>query len=412
MYNFIDVEEKANQFRRGFLNSGLGEREDPTYLAFSIDFITEPVFYQGLRLYNSPLFIDENSDTSYSAIKYLINRDRRREAEMLREFKKLLVYISQSTPWFFQSISGLKDLWQASTNTNNPYKGSQKELQIECLEAIDLRMTYLADLYRKAVFDEVYMREKLPQNLRYFECDVYIHEFRNIRSIVEALDDVGGTLSRREAVGITPPEDLITELNQNVSTFKFRNMFCEFDFSESVNSFDSANVHTPEMASSYFKIRPNYWIEQPDFRMFDIPTSDGFAETGTNNDFLRNQVSEYKRSAGYYFSPLRTAVNSLETTANRIKDRAERVLPNIYGQIEDSVQENVIGDSLGNVYDYGITDFINSSVEQITNAIDNFADRATDGVPTLGDIYGVFDSSGAPTTTSDISEDGEIGDVY
>lgn len=408
MYNFINVEEKAHQFRRGYANSdGLGAREDPTFLTFSLDFITEPVFYEGVRLYNSPLFIDESETTEYSAIKYLMKRSRKREAELLRKFREILIYTTQNTPWFFQAVSGVKDLWTASTNTNNPYKGADKSLEIECLEAIDLRITYLADLYRKAVYDEVYMREKLPQNLRYFESDLYVSEFRNIRSIVDALDDVRSTFSERDAGEISAPQDLITEINKNVSMMKFNMHFCEFDFSEST-PFDSLNVHTPEMSNNMFRILPNYWIEKHDFKLFDVPTGDAFSDISTKQEFEQRVAEHYANRGG--FEPLETAVSSLQNQLGRLTDRISRIPSNIYGALEDAAQDILVGDSLGNVYNYGLDDFINAGVEDIRNAIDLFSDRVAENTLSLSDIYDELSRQSVPTTQSDIGEN--LGSVY
>jgi len=99
-----------------------------------------------------------------------------RRANMLETFKKALKDIQYVYPFYFTSISGLQSL----TNVD-PKRGMRLKdavITIDCLEALDQRITYLLNLYRKIVWDDVYQRWVVPDMMRYFGMRIYVSEVR------------------------------------------------------------------------------------------------------------------------------------------------------------------------------------------------------------------------------------------
>jgi len=280
LYNFVDSFNTVERFRRGFLYT-LTESDEPTFLTFSLDFdFDNIVTNEFFGFYDSPLFIDVNN-IDYSAIYYLNAIGRYGEAARLKEFTRLLSYTSKSQPWFFQSISGLDKLWRAATDMKNNYKGKEIELEIETLESLDLRIAYMADLYRSAVYDKMYMRELVPENLRKFKVDVYVSEFRNLTTLTENLAyynkfsysakkyvDLG-----RRAIDIV--KSATDYFIKHASFFKFSLYLSEFDFSETLPNFGKYTVgETPGMATNKFKIKGEWFMEEHSYNNYQIKTED------------------------------------------------------------------------------------------------------------------------------------------
>jgi len=285
MYNFINVFNNVERFRRGYIEAPEG-RDEPTFLTFSIDFDFESTFNnEFFGLYDSPLF--QETDPQYSAIHFLENRGFRAEAARLREFRTLLHYITVYEPWFFQSISGLGGLWKGATQMDQNYKGKEKVVEIQTLESLDLTVTYLADLYRNAVYDMIYMRELLPENLRYFSMDIYVSEFRNLKTLLENAVFTGimktsattDLLSR----GLELVRGASNYFEKNSSFIKFTCNFCEFDFSGSLPVQDGMNVHTPELATNKFAIKTNWYRETSNYPLHPVKTEQKLSKHKDND---------------------------------------------------------------------------------------------------------------------------------
>ena len=145
--------------------------QDPTYLGFKLMFhFDQP---------DSGLLSEiEHPNT---ALGYLVRRGEKERAAYLISFVRLLKRINSECPWFFQQIDGLADAWKRGFNEPEfkPILGADRKITISTLdESVDLRMTALMDLYRKACFDWPNRREVVPRNLRYFGVSVYCYEAR------------------------------------------------------------------------------------------------------------------------------------------------------------------------------------------------------------------------------------------
>ena len=147
--------------------------QDPTYLGFKLFFLFDQ---PGCGLLSE-------LDLPNTAYHYLINRGYPAKAEYLKKFIQLFKKINSTTPWFFQSVEGLDEAWKHLYQDPDfkPLIPKDRKITINCLdESIDLRITALMDLYRKACFDWPNRREIVPLNLRRFKVGIYVYEGRNI----------------------------------------------------------------------------------------------------------------------------------------------------------------------------------------------------------------------------------------
>ena len=263
MHNFIGIKNKTDNFRKGFFTDPYDE---PTFLTFAIDFNFDSTITSltAGHLWESPLFGESND--SNSAISYLINRKHEDKANGLKVFKEILRYLTFNAPWYFQSIEGLNTLWKHGTDVNLGQKGKGVSLTIETLEAVDLRITRLADIYRNAVYDKVYMRERVPDNLRWFSMDIYVAEARNIRYRLPGIGQESANLlgiNTATLGNIVGAGNVFSNVLQQYGYVKFKCRQCEFNFEESFaggSKLEVATTRTP--ATNKFKIDIGFFEEE------------------------------------------------------------------------------------------------------------------------------------------------------
>jgi hypothetical protein len=280
MHNFYGVRNKVDNFKKGLF---MDPYDQPTYLTFALDFRFESLDIGGDPLTSSPLF-EKGSENNYlSAQTYLGSIGYKDKEANLSKFKSILEYLTFNAPWYFQSISGLDKLWENATDMTTAWKGKEAVLTIETLEAIDLRITEIANLYRSAVYDKVYMREMVPDNLRWFCVDIYVAEARNIRynpagsfsNMTSALGiDTSGlnrTLTDASAgLGSILGNQQLDQSNpmKQFGYMKFKCRQCEFDFSESFAGGTELSVENSKMTgpnTNKFKIKVGYFEEESEY---------------------------------------------------------------------------------------------------------------------------------------------------
>jgi len=203
--------------------------QDPTYLSFKVDFFPDLGLSMPLDAYSTGgLFRPSGAATtqgntkpdaimSYSfydsAAEYLARIGAPARQAALEAFISKLKRLNYEAPWFFQSITGLGDIYKIEKNMN--YRAKDKILTLDCLESVDMRMTMLADLYRFSSFDIENHREVLPYNLRTFTMKVHVLEMRRFNTTFGVIAD---SIAKRTVYG----EDKQKELIKNASD---RNVF-------------------------------------------------------------------------------------------------------------------------------------------------------------------------------------------
>ena len=212
---------------------------------------------------------------------------------------------------------------------NLPMKGAEKKIDIETLESLDMSVTYLADLYRKTVYDHKYMREILPENLRWFDMDVYVAEFRNIQITKPVLEDTNNglyqsTKEQKESV------KQYTFFNDYKTYMKFSCKMCEFDFSESL-PFEKLQVHSPEMSKNKMSVKPNWFVEKHEFnlQLTPIPSLTGGTKgVWTRPESKKNDIEQDHSLRGVAKDAIRNAwrkpppgaLSDIRNSVNRYKN--------------------------------------------------------------------------------------------
>ena len=88
--------------------------------------------------------------------------------------------LTQEYPYIIQGITGLDTAYNKHYGIKDPYLGSgDDKITLTCLESIDLRVSSMFNRYFNAIYDRQYRRERVPVNLRRFNCSVYVHDVRN-----------------------------------------------------------------------------------------------------------------------------------------------------------------------------------------------------------------------------------------
>jgi hypothetical protein len=232
-------------------SNGVTSLDDPTYLGFSLSFdILSPLF-NGATV-GDPAVVGTDVPAGESALGYLIKVGQVDRAKYLKAFIQGLQEINKTRPYYWQTVEGLSDAWTKSNNMLDPFNGSGEDegIAIGCLEAIDLKMSALFNLYRAAVIDNEYNRFVLPKNLMYFDVYVEIHEIRNFKSTVSWLDKI----SSLRGGDPLPQTDVDRFLNANTSKITFKFSDCIWNMNESGKIFEKVtNAGGNEMAATSMK---------------------------------------------------------------------------------------------------------------------------------------------------------------
>lgn len=288
-------------FRKGFsINDSM---DQPTYLTFALDFDFEGLIDDNMMsMVSSPLFaentVEQSTKLYQSAAGFLESKHKSSLVEHVNEFKHLLTYLTTGTPWYFQSIAGLDQLWQSIVKGQTSGSIDDVELTISCIESVDLRIMRLAELYNKFVYDQKFMRAILPENLRKFYMRIYVGEVREIYTNAAEVSPIK-----------VPKTNLMMDTIKNAaqrnsrdqssaymisdSTFRINSMYyytfdcyqCEFDFSKSFAN--RLNVSTDDKAyETTFAIKVGR-----------VESAGSFGPESFTSNLNRDGVAAYKANA-------------------------------------------------------------------------------------------------------------------
>ena len=357
-----------------FVKSSLSDVQDPIFLTFDLDFFPNQATEKdnwiptvksttGDKLFWDNLFKPPvKSEDLIKTSKY--NNVEWSAQDWLMEYKSdwskanasyLGAAISQlrkiqASPWYFQSIQGVDQLWKAATRVKEGDK--RAEITINCLDSIEQPLLKFAEYYRRAIYDFDKMCYVLPENLRTFDMTITLFEIRDI-------------------------DDRRANLASGLHQIKYRLQRCEFDFSETLGGPTSGSeikAYTEDKPfSTAFKIKAGWVLEE--------------SESSTDSDY---------HSLGI-FSGL---ASSLEGRAQRFLSSAARLPARLIGDLTNQLQTGLETALSQNVY--------NRSTEVLgTNEV--FGRRSPIG-PT--GAQGLNDDVYPGADRNKIIRDGDLGDVY
>jgi hypothetical protein len=326
----------------------LNKIEDPTYLGFSFVFD---------RM--SPLFNLSDGATDNTAYSYLLHTypdGNQLRAKYMKAFVESFLAINDRFPYYFQSIEGLDAIWKKTSMFNDPYfGGDDAKISVECLEALDLKITGIMDLYRKAVYDPINRRVILPENLREFDVVVYIKEIRKFRTSSKRLSDLlvttnplANTFNNVELDQIPPTEFNSTAqfVNENTSYVSFTLKFCEFVPEDSSVFLDNVSNVGGESAKQKISwlwkdVEENNRYSSLVYFASSLAANGLGANSGGNGSKWANAAREFAKSVIY--QGIGATTQKLVSTINQAQ------LGNVFGFSLNQLQTLLVSQSIDSV---------------------------------------------------------------
>lgn len=429
-----------------FIKSSVDDFQDPVFLTFRIDFFPPAEQYPKFDgLTNSSLLRDpalevvsedttirpnnQNEVVEYSTETWLNEyyRGYPFTAGMdprlaLKQFKVKLKQV-QDSPWYFQSIQGIGDLWKSMHKVK---EGNQKTtLIVNCMDSIKQPLTEMAENYRYAIYDQERLAYRVPENLRWFDMVIDLVEIRDIV-------DRSGQFYR------TDGNDLISGLR----VVQFRCKMCEFDFSGFMGGSQSDHKTSTEEKSfaPSFNINVGWVIQEP----VSLSEAHAFRQMGMFSgalDSLNSSITRFMQTAtrlpgaivGSVLNEIQTIVetkvignayegfNEFMTDFNNVSGNLTGRNPVVGPPLVSNLNEDVYPDqptgapvtSIGSAYgEKPVTPVVAAIGDlyptvlpgpPVANMGDLYPDEVTQEVQTMGDIYPT-DPPGLPVN--------EIGDIY
>ena len=137
---------------------------DPTYSGFKL------FFHFGAQ--SGLLAAASNTN---SALAYLARIGQMSRHDLLLRFINTLSKVNSITPWIFQDIENLQELY---SRKRSDHLITGAEINIKTLETIDGKIQSLVHMYREISWDSTRGVWILPENLRKFSMAIYVYDFR------------------------------------------------------------------------------------------------------------------------------------------------------------------------------------------------------------------------------------------
>ncbi len=424
--------------------------QDPTVFGFKLFFHFNNI--------DSPLLWGINGDIQNAPINtaagFLKSIGDQQRLFYLEKFLYLLSGVNSQTPWYFQKLDGLKDAW--AMPIDKPYIGDDKKLTIECLESIDLRVTALMDLYRKACYDWKHRRCVIPDNLMRFKLSTYVYEARNFNnpnSIAAAPaptppeygygGNIQGDAARANADLVsrllgsdeTRNDPITADVNitEGTQMSTTRNLFhfdfCKFDMSDSTHLDSISNAEPSEVKQKIGILYQDFEEENMyEFWTASDPVSDAYVRTldrialddpqlqepGVPLDSLdRPAIEDSSGPKGRINDMLADAKEKLDQIKNidgqKLKDTlsttGEQIANNVANQAISNAQNAagafVNGFFLGNVYGFSPASLTGEQgIARATGAILDAGPSLINGDGKLNAGGSIFDGS-SPSLAND-----------
>lgn len=319
--------------------------QDPTVLGFKLFFynIADNTTGEadGLRDFSQPASLNNsvglfgNENNTSSALYYLKQMGDTARYNMLKDFKLLLSRINTEFPWYFQSIDGLNEAW----NRDFTKAAFMKEITINCLESVDLRITALMDLYRKIAFDWNNRRAILPDNLRKFDMTIKVFDRRSF------LADPGKYSNQNQQTSDVANinREFLGEDYSVTNQVSFNLGHCEFIPDGSGEMFSSISNNSTEFSQQVMKI--NYEVIDED-NIYRSLVSLGNNSHYYVRDYLKKELDFLNNYDAQYWRGLESSVvpfsdlnrGTYEVPESRAGEK-NKVLGNQFGKLPTTPEE-------------------------------------------------------------------------
>ena len=321
----------------------------------------------------------------------------------LVKFTNMLSHISCKEPWYIKSIKGLG---QADSIK---LEDMSKEKVIEIgmgMEAIDMRLTTMFDLYRFACYDMANCREIIPDNLRKFEMQVVVFNVP-LKNFHQALKTDDGTFKYKRLEG---------DEKMSYKVYTFQN--CEFDIESFGSGMPDLDVEKAgELGHHTIKIKYDRVFTTTSAEFYDLLLSpSGFIPTYNSKHNSRMKAlqdailnNKYHDKNGEYSKDVIGASEAI--AQNALAEQAGRtLLGNIYAEDAvpgfrtkkyDNAQVSIAkGGKLGSYYKTKLKYLKTRGMESsfMTDGFNILLNKILGGrgmaITSLGNIYGSIGNNG------------------
>lgn len=273
-----------------------------------------------------------------TAIEYLHNCEKNYSVDQIAQrqiallkFVGSLSYINENAPWFFDSITGLNNA--NSVKINEPTKDNEIEIGIK-EDAVDMRLTTLFELYKYACFDNINLKEIIPENLRKFDMTILVFHtpLRYYQTGFQSMKD--GTHEYKSFNS--------DNFGDRMSYLMFTFTNCEFDI-ESINSVIPGNMSNEaafNLGKSSFKIKYKRVYKHTSNEWSKMFFGDGSNFEADNNKY---------KSQSYRVGAMKTALDNLGYY-NRTADIYKPMVDAVEKEANDIMRTVDPEIALGNIY--------------------------------------------------------------
>ena len=163
-------------------------------------------------------------------------------------FIRGMTRLTTEYPYLMQTITGLDEAYKNNYVVKDSFRGSgDNKITINIYESLDLKVSGMFNKYFNAAYDAQYRRERLPVNLRRFNCSVFVHDIRNFHLMTTNLGK-----SIRNAGKQNIPKIIEIALN-SLSAIEFKFFGCEIVPEETGSIFDNvSNAERGDMRMTNF----------------------------------------------------------------------------------------------------------------------------------------------------------------
>jgi hypothetical protein len=321
----------------------------------------------------------------------------------LVKFTKMLSHISCKEPWYIKSIKGLG---QADSIK---LEDMSKEKVIEIgmgMEAVDMRLTTMFDLYRFACYDMANCREIIPDNLRKFEMQVVVFNVP-LKNFHQALKTNRETFKYKRLEG---------DEKMSYKVYTFQN--CEFDPESFGSGMPDLDVEKAgELGHHTIKIKYDRVYTTTSAEFYNLLLSPtGFIPSYNNKHVARMKAiqdavlnNKYHDKNGEYSKDVICASEAI--AQNALSEQAGRtLLGNIYAEDAvpgfrtkkyDNAQVSIAkGGKLGSYYKTKLKYLKTRGMESsfMTDGFNILLNKILGGrgmsITSLGNIYGSIGNNG------------------
>ena len=361
--------------------------QDPTFLSFALlfdfyDIESSPLLAGGAEAFLKPL---AETDSFY--------KERLND---LQNFIETLKQINQELPWFWQSLKGLERLQQY--NPENAFMGGDDaKLEIETLESLNLTISGLMHLYRRATFDERKWSYIIPANLRVFRMWVYVTEVRTIAIVKDVKVNGIPKKINKDAIKGFPdnfkPSIDTENKNAGISGHENRPYFliglkyCEFDLKSGTTVFADISKN-PEMAKEALTI--NYQkLEKVEARVLNGIIKQSYA------DGQLSPAPDAEMFTAEKQTPLEFAKDKIKGKIDKVVDSAAQDLKALAEKKKAELLQKLKDETINRIptFENVFSNVIRRADQASTTALNEVVAGRNIGAAIQANVYGILPGS-------------------